>query len=250
MRVLGIDVPLRLAERWRGWLMPALQPYRVPAQVAEELGLPDRRRDVPFEVYDAFELYGLTDDERIVTVTRRQAQELPAAVRRAQPTPHRWPTMDAARDLERTVAYVRRGRRDSRHAEIDDAAWRRIARTLPGARAIAGTFADRSGPNCFGAVMAATGIPEAAETWMQIEDLSLWMDQATVPGGDDDVLGTVLLWRDETGSPAHAAVTLGGGYALHKPSQGWMSPTKVLTVRETIASARSVGLRLSRRHLR
>ena len=58
--------------------------------------------------------------------------------------------------------------------------------------------------------------------------------------------GVVLVWRDGAGEPQHAAVTLGSGWALHKPSQGWMSPTLVLRVDELIRGVRRRGLRLSR----
>lgn len=44
----------------------------------------------------------------------------------------------------------------------------------------------------------------------------------------------------------HAAVTIGDGWALHKPSQGWMSPNKALTVDEVKHSARGTGQRLRR----
>ncbi|GAA4207926.1 hypothetical protein GCM10022220_24020 [Actinocatenispora rupis] len=37
VRVLGIDVDDVLLGRWRGWLMPARQPYRVPPGLAREL---------------------------------------------------------------------------------------------------------------------------------------------------------------------------------------------------------------------
>ena len=62
----------------------------------------------------------------------------------------------------------------------------------------------------------------------------------------NDDPGTVLVWRSPDGLVQHAAVTLGDGWALHKPSQGWMSPTKVLTVEECKASSREVGRRLER----
>lgn len=60
----------------------------------------------------------------------------------------------------------------------------------------------------------------------------------------------MLVWRSSTGLVQHAAVTLGGGWALHKPSQGWMSPVKVLAVAEVIGSARGADRRLSRRLMR
>jgi hypothetical protein len=48
----------------------------------------------------------------------------------------------------------------------------------------------------------------------------------------------------------HAAVVLGDGLALHKPSQGWQSPTKVLTAHEVKMSSRARGRRLHRHLLR
>ncbi|GAB2456007.1 hypothetical protein [Xylanimonas ulmi] len=61
--------------------------------------------------------------------------------------------------------------------------------------------------------------------------------------------GTVLVWRSADGLAQHGAVTIGGRWALHKPSQCWDSPTKVLTVAGVKASARTPGWRLSRHAL-
>ncbi len=97
--------------------------------------------------------------------------------------------------------------------------------------------------------MAAAGVSEAAETWMLQQPFEDWLSTVSVPGGTDTAPGTVLVWRSPEGRVLHAAVTIGGGYALHKPSQGWMSPRKVLTVREVIASARQTGRRLERHTL-
>jgi hypothetical protein len=49
--------------------------------------------------------------------------------------------------------------------------------------------------------------------------------------------GTALVWRDGHGNDTHAAVTLGSGWALHKPGQEWLSPHQVLTVRDLIRLA-------------
>jgi len=97
--------------------------------------------------------------------------------------------------------------------------------------------------------MAAAGIEGAEAVWMQREPFEDWLATSTVPGGKDVEAGTVMVWRSPDGAVQHAAVTLGDGWALHKPSQGWMSPTKVLTVPNGIASARSKGRRLSRRRI-
>ena len=147
------------------------------------------------------------------------------------------------------IRFVEAGRRASRHAEVAESTWRRALTVLPAARPLAGTFPDRSGPNCFGTVMAAAGVVGADTTWMQREPFEDWLDAATRPGGDDHAAGTVLVWRDERRQVQHAAVTLGDGWALHKPSQRWMSPTKVLTGREVILSSRRAGCHLARHRI-
>ena len=115
---------------------------------------------------------------------------------------------------------------------------------------VAGRFPAHSGPNCFGAVLAAAGVDGADRVWMQREPFEAWLAEHTRPGGPDDGVGTVLVWRSRDGLVQHAAVTLGDGWALHKPSQGWMSPTKVLRVPEVKLSARTPGRLLHRHHLR
>lgn len=249
MKVLGIDVDEELLLRWREWLMPERQPFTVPRQFAEHQGWADGRATLSFEVLDAFELYRTPADDVIVWLTRAQARALADDLRRAQPAAHRWPTADLYRDVERVVRYVESGRRPSRHAEVG-AEWCQSEEPPPGARAMAGTFASRSGPNCFGAVMGAAGVEGAAGQWMQLKPFEDWLTAATTSGGRDDEVGTVLVWRTVDGVPAHAAVTLGSGWLLHKPSQGWMSPTKVLTVRDGKLSARYRGRHLFRYRLR
>jgi hypothetical protein len=242
VRVLGIAVGDDVLAQWRGWLLPDEQPYVVPRAVAEDLGLVDEPDRLTMELQDSFWLYAPGDDA-VVWLTRTGARRLPAGVRRDQPAPHRWPTSDAARDVARVVRFVEEGRRPSRHEEVSS--WS----GLPAARPLAGTFADRSGPNCFGTVMAAAGVAGAEREWMQREPFEEFLRSRTRPGGRDDEPGTVLVWRNASGAVDHAAVTLGDGWALHKPSQGWMSPTKVLAVRDAKLSARSPGRHLERRRL-
>lgn len=226
--------------------MPERQPYALAPGRAAELGLTGHIAPLPMEHRDSFELYALGDDV-VVWLTRAEARALPRDVRDAQPGAHRRPSRDDAETLRRIVAYVESGRRPSRHREPGAEAWRDLAGRLPRAEELAGTFPDASGPNCFGTVMAAAGVPGAEKVWMQREPFEAWLAERTVPGGSDDEAGSVLVWRDDAGRVQHAAVTLGGGWAMHKPSQGWMSPTKVLTVREVKASARTPG-RHRRRH--
>jgi len=144
---------------------------------------------------------------------------------------------------------VAAGRRPSRHGEVTNASWRIATAVLPSARALAGTFPSESGPNCFGTVMGAAGVAGAAATWMQREPFEAWLAEVSRPGGRDDQAGTVLLWRDTDQLVQHAAVTLGDGWVLHKPSQGWMSPVLVLTARDAILSSRIRGHHLQRRTL-
>jgi len=246
VRALDIEVRPELVDRWLGWFVPVDQPFLVPNEIATRMRLTDDRDRLTMEHRDTFALYSVDEDESVVWLDEEQASTLPRSVRRAQPLPHRWPSEPLERQLDLLIEYVEDGRRPSRHTEVPGEVWEASARLLPCARLLAGCFPARSGPNCFGAVMAAAGVAGAAEVWMQREPFEAWLADNTRRGGDDADPGTVLVWRDPEGAVQHAAVTLGGGWALHKPSQGWMSPTKVLTVAETKASSRAKGRRLHR----
>jgi hypothetical protein len=248
VEVLGIDVDADVLDQWRDWLMPKEQPFLVPRDVAADAGLAEDGERLSFEVTDSFCLYD-RGDRAVCWLNRAECRRLPFEIRRDQPAIHRWPSSDHPHDLARVVRFVEQGRRRSRHADVDEGTWRDAAGVLPAARDLAGTFPPGSGPNCFGTVMSAAGVEGAAGTWMQREPFEEWLAAASRPGGHDGHPGTVLVWREVGGLVQHAAVTVGGGWAMHKPSQGWMSPTKVLTVREAILSARTVGHRLQRRTL-
>jgi cell wall-associated NlpC family hydrolase len=98
--------------------------------------------------------------------------------------------------------------------------------------------------------MAACGVDGAHDLWMLREPFEDWLAAHPAKGGDDLEPGTVLVWRSADGNVQHAAVTIGAGWALHKPSQGWMSPTKILTGQGLKYSARTRGQHLHRRRLR
>jgi hypothetical protein len=279
MRVLDIDVTGDRLERWRRWLAPQRQPFFVadPASV----GLTgERRREVAPEVRDTFRLWRVSKDLPAVWLSEDEFSALSRSTRallvreqlehgrggvpsvrgwcdlvdgsvlRAQADGHRfvwWPSLIgddvAARVLTRVVEQ---DRLRSRHREVPRHVWDRAARLVPGARRLAGTFPDGSGPNCFGTVLGACGVASAEGEWLQPPAFEEWLSQETRAGGDDDAPGTVLLWRDREGGVQHAAVTLGDGWAFEKPSQEWSSPRWVLTVREVISSTRTKGLRLTR----
>ncbi|MGN6301551.1 MAG: hypothetical protein ACTHN8_10730 [Angustibacter sp.] len=281
MRALNIPVSAEVLERWVGWFAPAEQPFLLPHEVAGSLGLDVGDRPLPDELRDTYWIYGdmagiprvwLGEREflaldrpvrvALLDAQRRVGRELVPSVRghrnlvgaagdvaRRQGDGHRfvwWPSLLAGHEEEVLRAYVEEGRRPSRHDEVSEQTWRRARPLLPGARELGGTFATASGPNCFGTVMGAAGVDGAATEWMQREPFEQWLADATRPGGADDRPGTVLVWRSPDGLVQHAAVALGDGWVLHKPSQGWMSPVKVLTAEEAKRSARAAGRRLHR----
>ncbi|MBX3088178.1 MAG: hypothetical protein KF742_06785 [Cryobacterium sp.] len=185
MRVLGIEIDESLVDCWRSWLLPERQPFILPRSFCDAQGWSDERKTLDFEILDAFELYGVAADQAIVSLTRAQSRVLSTEIRQLQRTPHRWPGQDPAKDRYRAIKYVESGRRPSRHTEVAQATWRHATGLLPGATKIAGTFPDRSGPNCFGTVMAAAEVLGAAEEWMQIEPFENWLSNNCVPGGND-----------------------------------------------------------------
>jgi len=281
MRVLDIEVTEALVARWAGWFAPVVQPFLVDAALAARVGEQTTDVEMADEVRDTFCLYGPPDGARYVWLSEVQFGALPrpnrsALVRgqrtlgrevvpsvrswgsvvgdaaRRQADGHRfvwWPSLLQGREEEVLREYVEDGRRPSRHDEVSEQVWAASAGLLPDARRLAGSFPEGSGPNCFGTVMASAGVVGADRVWMLREPFEDWLAEATRPGGDDGEVGTVLVWRSPDGLVQHAAVTLGAGWALHKPSQGWMSPHKVLTVDECKASSRSPGRRLERRQL-
>lgn len=281
VEVLRIEVPATLLAQWATWFAPESQPFAVPfgsplahaGRVFEPVNEP--------EVRDTLELYSQPSGMVLRSFTHDEFASLPRATRsglvRAQVTHGRgqvpsvrawpslrdegiadqadghrfvwWPALLNGRESDVLVPFVEDGRRASRHGDVLAAVWSGAAEVLPLAQELAGTFPRGSGPNCFGTVMGAAGVSDAAGTWMQREPFEEWLSDVTKPGGRDDEPGTVLVWRSTGGVVQHAAVTLGDGWALHKPSQGWMSPVKVLAVRDVIHSARAADRRLVRRSL-
>jgi cell wall-associated NlpC family hydrolase len=94
--------------------------------------------------------------------------------------------------------------------------------------------------------MGAAGVEGAENRWMRQPPFEDWLSINCRRGGTDDAPGTVMVWRSPAGLALHAAITIGDGWALHKVSQGWMSPTKILSTADIKRSARDVGRRLVR----
>lgn len=268
--VLGIPVSATLLDRWVGWFAPERQPFLV--SVDTTLG---SEQTCSPELRDTYSLYGTPADVRLAWLDEDQFMGLPKTVRaelvrdqvhrkrsvvpavrgwmssvpevRHQADGHRfvwWPRFVQERAI---FEFVTNDLSSSQHREVRAPTWRAAESLLPRARELAGTFPEASGPNCFGTAMAVAGVEGAEHQWMMREPFEDWLAAAR-PGGTDGDIGTVLVWRSEDG-PDHAAVTLGDGWALHKPSQGWMSPVKVLPVDELKRRCRVPGWRLSRYRL-
>jgi hypothetical protein len=278
MRALNIEVPRDLLERWIEWFAPSVQPFLVDTDLAASLGMQPDRTGLTAELRDTFEIYNLPSNLFWVWLSEPDFLRFPrhqrAALVRAQRTLGReivpsvtswarllgdtvrgqadgrrfvwWPSLLRGYEEQVLTNYVEQGRRPSRHDEVKEETWDVAANVLSEARSLAGKFAVTSGPNCFGTVMAAFGVAGADSVWMQREPFEEWLSDTTRPGGQDDDPGTVFVWRSPDGLAQHAAVTLGAGWALHKPSQGWMSPTKTLTVTDVKHSSREKGRRLQR----
>lgn len=279
--MLGIDVGEDLLRSWAAWLAPEVQPFFVESLSPWPAGV-DGPSVLSAEQRDTYELWNLDRTQKVlwldesrfaampradraalvrlqarshrgaVPAVRRWSDLFDAAVLRSQADGHRfvwWPSHLDSRAAEVLRRVVSTESLASRHQEVSERTWDASAAVLPGARTLSGSFAPGSGSNCFGTVMAAAGVAGAAEEWVLQKPFSDWLEVACSPGGDDEEPGTVLIWRDHAGQPVHAAVTIGSGWALEKPSQAWSTPRAILPVRDVIRTTRSPGKCLERRQL-
>jgi hypothetical protein len=280
IEVAGIALSGELLLRWVDWLAPDRQPFYVTARQAAEWELPLSGEEPDPQLRDTYHSYAIDGRLRCAWLPEIAFSAFPRKVRaglvRAQVV-HERGAVPAVRAWREVLGDEIRDQADghrfvwwksllrepeallprvvsaeigvSRHAEVGADVWRGVERLLPRARELAGTFPDGSGPNCFGTVMAAAGVEGAESAWMQREPFDRWLDESTARGGRDGVPGTVLVWRSADRAVQHAAVTLGAGWVLHKPSQSWMTPRKVRTTAEVLRATRTVGWRLQRHTL-
>ncbi|TCC26120.1 hypothetical protein [Kribbella sindirgiensis] len=276
LKVLGIDVTPDLLERWVDWLAPDEQPFFVTRKQASAWKLTTEDREPSREDRDTYRTYAVDPKAARTAWLRQEAYDaLPKAARaalvRAQvgydrgavPTVRKWSRIVGAEVWQQADGYrfvwwksllreparvlpdvVSQDLGPSRHAEV-----RSWPAALPRVRELAGTFPDGSGPNCFGTVMAGCGVDGAESVWMVREPFEEWLANHTDRGGKDDVPGTVFVWRDAARLVQHAALTIGDGWMIHKPSQSWMTPRKVRTVAEVKRATRTAGWRLERHKL-
>src|SRR5699024_3974828 len=139
--------------------------------------------------------------------------------------------------------------RPSQHREVPSSVWKRAQAVLPDAEQLAGTFPTAGGSraNCFGTVMAGTGL-DVRDVLIGPDKFQAWLDEHTegVTGTKhDDEPGVVFAWT-EHGILAHATVSIGGGWMFGKGSQAWSSPRFAQTVRDVVNSWRYPKTRLSR----
>lgn len=280
MVVLGVDVNPNLLALWQRWLAPEIQPFFVESLRSwPKSGLTG---DLSAELRDTYKVWKLDrslktlwlDEESFFALPRAERARLVrsqvAHGRGAVPTVRQWAdlidpvTLRSQADGHRFVWWPRlitrcpeaillrtvaTGELPSRHREVPSHTWDRCAVLLPGARSLAGSFAESSGPNCFGTVMATAGVDGAARQRVVQKPFLAWLHSVCRPGGSDDDPGTVLMWRNRDGLPVHAAVTIGDGWALEKPSQSWSAPRVVLGVDELIRVNRLPGNRLERHRI-
>lgn len=274
MHVLNIPVSPDVSACWAKWLAPPLQPFFLTEAEAVALKLPTLAsaewKPSP-ELRDTFALWGLDsaanrvallsedDWNGLSALARRNLLRLQIGYRRGN-VPHAkafadllpelgrgrfvwWPSMLPPEIVARTVSAESLA---CQREHVPDAVWHAAEALLPRAHALAGTFATGSGSNCFGTVMAAAGTAGAELEWMQREPFEAFLASRTRSGGRDDHPGTVLVWHGTGGQVEHAAVTLGAGWAMHKPSQTWMTPRAVLPTHALIRGYRTPGHRLER----
>jgi len=288
MIVLGVAVTADLYTRWRDWLAPEVQPFFVASlrpwpksairttSLAPELGHTYRTwriaRSVKTLWLDEATFHDMTRSKRAALVraqveigrgavpsVRRWSDLLDSAWLRSQADGHRfvwWPSLVATNPsdiVSRVVAASPDGAQayalPSRHREVERATWKKCAPVLPHARRLAGSFPMSSGPNCFGAVMAAAGVEGAERDCMVQAPFLAWLDSYCRTGGRDGDPGTLLVWRDDEKVPVHAAVTLGGDWILEKASGEWWTPYAIRTVADVLRTSRARGQRLERHRL-
>ncbi|HLO04242.1 MAG TPA: hypothetical protein VK191_14110 [Symbiobacteriaceae bacterium] len=132
---------------------------------------------------------------------------------------------------------------DCQSGRLDALDWQRLEGRFPAIQALAGSFVERSGPNCFAAALAPLVDPALAE-----ETASRWLTEAELNGaltdlgyrservlgevqGRDLAPGTVVGWADSSGSLQHAFTYLGEGLVLNKQSQCWWHPRQIVPFR-------------------
>lgn len=161
-----------------------------------------------------------------------------------------WPSELAGSGDQLMFSWIESGvARPSRHRDVPSSVWKRAQAVLPDAERLAGTFPTAGGTraNCFGTVMAGTGL-DVGNVQIGPDRFQYWLETHTegIRGTScDGEPGVVFAWT-ENGKLAHATVSIGDGWMLGKDSQAWSSPRMVRTVRKVVNSWVYPTARLSR----
>jgi len=231
MRLLEIEVSAELANRWRRYLAPELQPFFVrpedgfssPEIDAAPVLTDDLRctytgwriRNATTVVWFNEESYmelSRADRARLVrSQVERRRGTVPSVRRwqddfdverlRTQADGHRfvwWPSLLDENPEPVMRAQVEDGQLATRHREVSEETWRRCNDAVPNARDIVGAFPESSGANCFGTTLAATGHAVIGDRALQAPFES-FLEEHCAPGGRDEDPGTVLVWRGRDG---------------------------------------------------
>lgn len=110
-------------------------------------------------------------------------------------------------------------------------------------RALAGTFASKSGANCFSTALAAiTQQPYTiADFWLHQEPFFRGLKQrgfALDPAGsveDRELRDAILVWYNPEDKAQHTCYVIGNGFVLNKNSQAWFSPRQLLHLETLVA---------------
>ncbi len=157
-------------------------------------------------------------------------------------------TMDERRAW--LLQFVNEGRESCLSGTLREEQWSRFG---PVARALAGTFAPTSGPNCFGLALAAAApsvvlARSIAGHWLHPEPFMRGLaSRGYTERGDlsDDGSnlppGAVITFVDDDGRPQHACFYLGDGLALNKDGQAWFIPRQIRPVGEVLENWRADG---------
>lgn len=134
-----------------------------------------------------------------------------------------------------------RDRLPCRAAELSEEYWNKLKLLAPGVRALAGTFAPHSGPNCLAAALAGLGVPGVANVWLHAEPFERWLSENTRLVAGLDAPGTLLVWRDAGGRIQHVALSLGEGWLFHKEAQSWWAPRQIVRTQDALARWNEAG---------
>jgi hypothetical protein len=131
-----------------------------------------------------------------------------------------------------------------RSSTLSEHDWLRL--NQPNVRKLAGTFASKSGPNCFATTVAAISrsdgdVTQIADQWLHQPEFLAALYQhgyqvnLSASVSDLALYDAVLVWFDHDHRAQHTCYLVGEGLAINKNSQAWFSPRQLLLIKEIVA---------------